>query len=250
MPRKLAKTVNSSVESEDGRAFVRQIASALSHDIRAPLRHTGHFLDFFERTLSEPVSAEAQEHMRFARGSLDELSEMVELLVDYIRLEEYHQHADGLNLTDIISESMDRSKIAQDAEAASISVLGQAGLAGDEGQLRSLFMHMFDNAIMYCPADRAPQLVVTISSAEQEPITVLVEDNGAGISASEDAIFRMFQNGVKLSTGQGPGVGLPFARRIARLHQGDLHLLPEPSSLGGAAFRLTLGTGNAEPSRD
>jgi len=68
---------------------------------------------------------------------------------------------------------------------------------------------------------------------------VVVEDSGPGIAATDRE--RIFDRFVRLDDARNPegaGLGLPIARMIARLHDGDLTVGASP--LGGAAFRLVL----------
>ena len=79
-----------------------------------------------------------------------------------------------------------------------------------------------------------------------------VADSGAGIPAADAE--RIFQPFVRLGAPAhegvpGTGIGLPIARDLARLHGGDLRLLPAGAGQGdgsarlpGASFLLTLRT--------
>ena len=72
---------------------------------------------------------------------------------------------------------------------------------------------------------------------------MVVEDRGPGIPAARAAdVFRPF---VRLSSAltegvAGTGIGLALARDLARLHGGDLVLVP---SAVGARFELVLPAG-------
>ncbi|MEO6029746.1 MAG: sensor histidine kinase, partial [Candidatus Binatia bacterium] len=68
---------------------------------------------------------------------------------------------------------------------------------------------------------------------------VVVEDSGPGIAAPDRE--RIFDRFVRLDDARNPegaGLGLPIARMVARLHDGDLTV--DVSPFGGAAFRLVL----------
>ncbi len=68
---------------------------------------------------------------------------------------------------------------------------------------------------------------------------IVVEDSGPGVGAADRT--RIFERFVRADDARGPGgvgLGLPIARMIARLHQGELEV--GDSVLGGAAFRLAL----------
>jgi signal transduction histidine kinase len=73
-----------------------------------------------------------------------------------------------------------------------------------------------------------------------------VADAGPGIpAAAREKVFEAFWRGSrKVSDGvAGTGIGLTIARTLARLHGGDLVLLPSDR---GARFRVRLAVGDGE----
>jgi len=81
---------------------------------------------------------------------------------------------------------------------------------------------------------------IRVGVAQENGSAVLVvEDSGPGIAAADRE--RVFGRFVRLDDARAPGgvgLGLPIARMVARLHEGDLEI--GDSVLGGAAFRLVL----------
>ena len=76
-------------------------------------------------------------------------------------------------------------------------------------------------------------------AAENGTAIVSVEDSGPGVPVADRE--RVFSRFVRLDDARAPGgagLGLPIARMVARLHEGDL--VVAASALGGAAFRLLL----------
>lgn len=88
-------------------------------------------------------------------------------------------------------------------------------------------------------------------SSRQTPheTTVEVSDRGPGISSFQhDRIFEPFQRGATpLDDTRGTGIGLSISRRLARLLQGDLRLVPAER---GATFQLTLPGPLTQPPDD
>ena len=78
--------------------------------------------------------------------------------------------------------------------------------------------------------------------AEAERTRVIIQDGGPGVPPGQtEAIFRPFHRVDDAITEgvAGTGIGLGLARDLARLHGGDLVLLP---SERGARFEVTLMT--------
>ena len=118
----------------------------------------------------------------------------------------------------------------------------------DSDALGQILANLLSNAEKYLPAGGRVKIV---SSLEAEICRIRVIDDGPGIPAREaERIFDPFYRvSDKLTDGvSGTGLGLGIARDLARLHGGDLVLMP---SERGACFELSLHTpacGNGESS--
>ena len=83
------------------------------------------------------------------------------------------------------------------------------------------------------------------SHFDNDQTTIVVSDNGPGIAPKQrEKIFQPFYRiSNKLTDGvSGTGIGLAIARDLARLHGGDLVLIPGKT---GATFKITLRTPHA-----
>jgi signal transduction histidine kinase len=85
---------------------------------------------------------------------------------------------------------------------------------------------------------------------EGDGVMIAVEDGGAGVPDDlKEAIFEPFRQGPQRSHhSPGVGVGLSLVARFAELHGGRAWVEDRPG--GGAAFRVFLPGGEAEPVRD
>src|SRR6202022_2435919 len=95
----------------------------------------------------------------------------------------------------------------------------QPAIHGDTDALSRLFRNLLDNALAAVPpADGAVSISVQRTN---EHVEALITDNGPGIPISQQE--RIFERFVRLTQASpGHGLGLAIARRIARLHGGDL----------------------------
>tara|TARA_R110002072_G_scaffold243821_2_gene403079 strand:- start:55894 stop:57072 length:1179 start_codon:yes stop_codon:yes gene_type:complete len=111
-------------------------------------------------------------------------------------------------------------------------------LSADKDKLSATLVNLLGNACKYTPDEGAIRFAV-----EVEPGTLLihVEDSGYGISAEElPRIFEKFfrSSDSRVRDIEGTGLGLAFAKEVARLHGGSL---TAQSEIGrGSRFTLTL----------
>jgi signal transduction histidine kinase len=110
-------------------------------------------------------------------------------------------------------------------------------MAGDIRLIQRMLGNLLDNAIKYTPAGGA--VAVAVRPNPDHSISIVVNDSGSGISEKDlPHIFERFYRGDPSRSQAGVGLGLSFARAVARAHGGDITV--ESSGPSGATFRVTL----------
>lgn len=202
-----------------------QLLAGVSHDLRTPLTRLKLQLALL------PASPEIEDAKR-------DLAEMEETLDEYL--------AFAKGIADEAPAEVDLRALAEELAAdaqrtgADVRIEG-AAIARIPGRARALkrcLANLIDNAVAH--GDMA---AVVALNAENDAITVAVDDNGPGIPEDlyEEA-FRPFSrlDETRSRNQKGVGLGLAIARDVARSHGGDIKLSRSP--LGGlrATLRLPL----------
>lgn len=111
--------------------------------------------------------------------------------------------------------------------------LGGLAVHAERVRLEQVLINLLQNAIEALEGCSDPRVVIVVRDAPV--VAIEVHDNGPGVSPEvADSLFTPFITGRP----DGLGLGLGIARDIAREFGGELVTIP--SSLGGAAFQLTL----------
>lgn len=111
-------------------------------------------------------------------------------------------------------------------------------LVVNENLLRRSVFHLIDNACKFSPD--GSKIEVSLRITPEDQLVIAVRDQGHEIPlSSRDRIFDPFVQGPQSQPGMygGLGLGLAIARRTARSHGGDVHLLDSPR---GKTFQITL----------
>jgi len=109
---------------------------------------------------------------------------------------------------------------------------------GDRGDLTELLGNVLDNACKWCRGVVRLTASVDGSSEARQNLSIVVEDDGPGISA-EDRI-RIGQRGVRTDeTVPGHGIGLSMVQDTVELYGGTMTIGASPT-LGGASFEIRL----------
>lgn len=211
-----------------------EVAAVVAHELNNPLAAIRMYAQMARDGL--PGDSPWREHLDVIRRNTDACNRTIRELLDYAtgsapEIGEIELHAVLADVARFLRPLADRSgaTIAVEARAARDLV------AGDEIQVRQVFVNLVMNALQ--AMGRAGGEVRLATGNEGEHVFVDVTDTGPGIPPeSQERVFDAFYT--TKPRGQGTGLGLPTARRIAELHGGGLDLLA--SAPGRTTFRVRL----------
>jgi two-component system phosphate regulon sensor histidine kinase PhoR len=109
---------------------------------------------------------------------------------------------------------------------------------GDRIHLTNLLYNLIDNAVKY--TEQEPRIRIGTANND-EGVTISVQDNGIGISASEQR--KIFDRLYRVPTGnihntKGFGLGLSYVRTVVERHGGRIHLESAPGR--GSTFHIFI----------
>ena len=112
-------------------------------------------------------------------------------------------------------------------------------ITGRKNQLRSLFKHLIDNAILALKEAGGTQPELFLSTRAMDGLVeVSIQDNGPGIAAEQRIkVFEPLYIGWRNRRGRA-GMGLALAREIVAEHGGCVEIDPEYGQ--GCRIRLSL----------
>ena len=199
------------------RRFVQDrtfLLTAIGHDLRTPIT----------RLKLRAEWMDDEEQQRKMLMDLDELEGMVAATLAFGRDDANAEAPTAFDMTELLRTILDEAGDARPHLADQISYEGpghqvvQARPAAMKRALTNLVL----NALNYGGGAR-----VTQQPPRDGVLTILIEDEGPGIPASElDRVFEPFHRleaSRNRETG-GTGLGLPIARNILRAHGGDVVL--------------------------
>ena len=108
---------------------------------------------------------------------------------------------------------------------------------GDIRMVQRMISNLLDNAVKYTPGGGHINVAAQLGS--QHSIQISIKDTGMGISTEDMRhIFERFYRCDPSRSRTGTGLGLSFARAIARAHGGDITVSSEPDK--GSTFVVVL----------
>lgn len=227
-------------------AEVQRFYHTLAHELKTPLTAAREFVAIVLDGIAGPVGAEQREYLGIARESCDQMTRLLNDLLDSARLETG-------------KFSLDRQPAAIDEVAGQV-VAELASLARDRGihvrqaippglpsvlidrqRIAQVLVNLLNNALKF--TDAGGRITVRASADPERPeyVRVAVADTGRGIAAADlEAVFeRLYQvRESDVTTAGGLGLGLSLCRGIVRQHGGEIWA---ESKLGvGSTFFFTL----------
>jgi signal transduction histidine kinase len=230
--------------SERASAAKSQFLSVMSHELKTPINAIVGFSELLARQSDGKLSERTR--MEFANAVLESskhLQTMIEDLLDATRLERgtFKLNDQDNDAGEIVEAAI---KLCRDqAEKTGVSIVGRLTdniiVQCDTARLKQVIVNLISNAIKF--STDGGVVNVDMQRGAQGQFVLSVRDGGIGISTQD--LQRVFEPFVQADDGLGRrfggvGLGLSIARRIARLHDGDVTL---DSAMGaGTTARLIL----------
>ena len=214
-------------DKSDKAALLRQVASSLSHDLRTPLRHSGQFLELYEKDMLAGKSVSAASHLEVVKESIAETFDMVTAIVGYTRLGMTLNAPVQLDLAEIAKAARERVQLENYLLKSDLQFEGDRKLFGHPQLLGDLFFELIQNAAQFAPAGQDVKISISGKQSDDQ-LVLLISDNGQGVPIGyEELVFDLFQKVNSDRPSKGAGIGLSTARRIAEIHGGSLRIVPK-----------------------
>ena len=220
----------------------------VSHELRTPLNS----IIGLTRLLAEPgpdgvLDSERLYQVELIRNSGSTLLALVNDLLDAAKAESGQLHLDPahVDLHDLFGRLRGLARPMAEGKQLDVTVSGDGDpntpdtILTNEVMLTSILRNLLSNGIKYTDGGE-----VRLSARVAGPrVEISVADTGIGIPAGlHEHVFEEFYQVPGVRRG-GTGLGLPYARRLARILGGDLRLSSEP----GAGTTVVLSLPNHTP---
>jgi signal transduction histidine kinase len=207
-----------------------QFLSVISHEIRTPINSIVGFSELLATDLGDnlPITTK-REYIGTILESAHHLQGLINDILDATRIEK--------GAFKLLDQDMDAAEIVEiaakqcryQAEKANVTVVARlnddVSLLGDIARLRQIVFNLLANAIKFSP----PGGIVNADFQKGAHGEFILSIRDAGIGIRPEDAERVFEPFVQADEGAarhygGMGLGLPIARKLARLHGGDITL--------------------------
>ena len=214
---------------------LKDFASIVSHDLKAPLRGIKSLATWILDDCSDKLGEQGKEQMNLLLDRVERMYKLIDAVLQYSRVGRTEEKIVQVNLNHFIPEVID---MLVPPENISITIENSMPVIEcAETHIMQLFQNLLSNAIKYMDK---PKGKINVGCVEEGGFWKFsVTDNGPGIEERHfEKIFKMFQALSVSEEFEGTGVGLTIAKKIVELYGGNIWVESEVGK--GSTFFFTL----------
>ena len=213
-----------------------RFGQALAHDLRAPLRMVGSYVQLLDSELSGRLDGTSRECMTHVLLGIGHMDSLITSLLKYAQADNVPLASAEVDLEEVLQETLAILELEIRENAAIVTHDLLPSIQGDSVLLRELFQNLIANALKYRGED-SPRIHVSAEETSGR-WTISVRDNGIGIDPVHST--KIFLPLTRLHGPQisGSGIGLALCKRIVERHGGVIWV--ESAAGTGSTFRFSL----------
>jgi signal transduction histidine kinase len=218
------------VRFEDALARERRLTAQASHELRTPLTIARAEIEALSSAADAPLARER------ALAAVDRLAQLVEILLWFARAQARldDEKMDVVNLADVVRAQVAERVRAEPLFLARCDLPDEVLVRGDERLLGRVAANLLDNAVKHGEGSG----IELRAELDAGRVRLTISNRGLLAGDLSERVFEPFYRGPHAASVPGFGLGLPFARAVARAHGGDLAV--GASSVGHTALVLSL----------
>jgi len=210
----------------------------VSHDLRAPLRHIGGFIDLLIKNNSSQLNETGLRYLNTISESSHEMGNLIDALLTFSRLRRTELQRTRLNSKSLVTRAFKTFSDELTRKNIELNISKLPDTLGDENLIVQVWVNLISNALKY--TRNKEKAVIDIGGViENGYTTFFIRDNGVGFDMKYvNKLFGVFQRLHKVSDFEGIGIGLANVNRIVMRHGGKCWAEGEVGK--GATFSFSL----------
>ena len=232
------KVIERTIQLEEANKELEAFSYSVSHDLRAPLRHVGGFVDLLIKNSSSQLDKTGLRYLNIISESSHEMGDLIDALLTFSRLGRTELQRMKINSKSLVKQVI--KTFSDDIAGRNVEINSSElpDTIGDEVLIRQVWANLISNALKY--SRNKEKAVIDIGGKiENNQVIFQISDNGAGFDMEyAHKLFGVFQRLHKASDFEGIGIGLANVNRIVMRHGGKCWAESEVNK--GATFFFSL----------
>ncbi len=203
----------------------------MSHELRTPLNAIVGFSDIMRSQMFGPLSAKYAEYAGLIHESGGHLLDLINDILDLSKVEaqRFELSRETFDAREAVAAALRLVRVQ--ADGANVKLRGAlptipVKIHADRRAIKQIVLNLLSNALKFTPSGGQ---VTVIMRAEEDELSLVVADNGVGISPADlERLGRPYeQAGDAQQRARGSGLGLSLVRAFAELHGGHMEMQSE-----------------------
>ena len=226
-------------ELEASNKELEAFAYSVSHDLRAPLRHSAGYAELLQKQASSLLDEKSRRYIQTILDASKRMGNLIDDLLSFSRIGRADAKKTMVNLDKLVEETV--AEIRQEA-AKGRDIAWKIGRLpvsyGDRSMLKLVVGNLVSNAVKF--TRKKPHAEIEIGSIDKgDQAEVFVRDNGTGFDMQyANQLFGVFQRLHLRDEYEGTGIGLAIVQRVVHRHGGTVRAQGEVDK--GATFYFSL----------
>ncbi|MFA5850873.1 MAG: ATP-binding protein, partial [Bacteroidales bacterium] len=211
---------------------------SVSHDLRAPLRHIGGFVDLLIKNSASQLDDTGLRYLNIVSESANEMGNLIDALLTFSRLSRTELQKTKIDSKNIVKQVVKTLRDETEGRNIKINISELPDVKGDEILINQVWVNLISNSLKYTRNNE--HTVIDIGSTTEKDKTIFyIKDNGVGFDMKyADKLFGVFQRLHRARDFEGIGIGLANVNRIVVRHGGKCWAESEVGK--GATFFFSI----------
>jgi signal transduction histidine kinase len=194
---------------------------SVSHDLRAPLRHVGGYVEMLTADTEGLLSGKALRYLETITAATVEMGRLIDDLLAFSRLGRGELSERRVSLDRLVAAVVRGFELAVQGRQVRWKIDALPDVMGDAPVLKQVLTNLVDNALKYSGQREVAAIEIGCAGEEDGRVILFVRDNGAGFDMRyAHKLFRIFQRLHRSDEFEGTGIGLATVQRIIGRHGG------------------------------
>ena len=225
-------------ELERTNADLENFSSAISHDLRSPIRTASNFTYLLQRAIENGEKEGIMESLEYIKKSMNQMNYMVKDLLKLARIGRDVLKKEWLDVIQMAKNIWPDLLTEYEGLNVNLKCKKTPLVFADSFLMERVLTNLLSNALKY--SNKQPEMKIEIGGMEKGNDSIFyIKDNGTGFDMKQaDKLFKVFKRLHREDEFEGTGVGLALVKKIIDYHGGKIWAESEVGK--GATFFVSL----------